>query len=255
MPPASPDVQTQATRLERLEGLRGMAWAYAVCHYMEAKPSTLSLKYSAPDSSLGRDDGPKRSSNLMHRYISGKGAPKRGARGKFGFDLVGTISADPRGALAEPSLDLRVFKMLHPDTSLQELRALLFELPEVVRPGLFAPALLCEHKHVAWRRHSLDEWVLPPEIAFQVTKAISMILDPGQPRSPLFFGLFETLVGLWAEARIMCDGERMEALLSLITKSHYLAFADETFPYIWWPFLAFLSFDGPDRPARATGLA
>lgn len=79
MPFAEPDVQTQGSRLERLNGLRGMAWAYAVCHYLGKTPSAISLEYSAAESSLGPTDGPKRSSNLMHRYISGKSAAVRGA--------------------------------------------------------------------------------------------------------------------------------------------------------------------------------
>jgi hypothetical protein len=53
----------------------------------------------------------------------------------------------------------------------------------------------------------------------------------------------------------MYDGARMHELLKLITSAQDLAYADETFPYILHPFLAFLSFDGPDRPARKkTGL-
>ncbi|MFM0735067.1 hypothetical protein PQQ52_31780 [Paraburkholderia sediminicola] len=187
LPFATPDIQTQPTRLERLNGLRGMAWAYAVCHYLRKKPSTISLEYSAADSSLGRADGLKRSSNLMQRYISGKSAPIRGPRGKFGFDLVGTISADSRGALAGPSLDLRVFKMLHPDTTLMELRALLFELPDVVRPALFDPDPLRENEHAAWRRHPLDECVLPPEIASQILRVRPVLWDPYQAEAPLVF--------------------------------------------------------------------
>lgn len=247
LPFAEPDVQTQETRLERLNGLRGMAWAYSACHYLWKKPTTISLQYSAPESSLGPADGPKRSSNLMHRYISGKGAPTRGPRGKFGFDLVGAISADPRGALAEPSLDLRVFRMLHPDTSLMELRALLFELPDAVRPGLFDTDPARETEHVAWLRHPLDECIMPPAISSQISRVLPGLWDPRNVEAPLVFGLFETLVGLWAEARLICDRQRMAALFWWIYRCADLVLADETFPYIFEPFLAFLSFDGPDR--------
>ena len=250
LPFAEPDVQTQATRLERLNGLRGMSWAYSACHYLWKKPTTISLQYSAADSSLGPADGPKRSSNLMHRYISGKSAPIRGPRGKFGFDLVGAISADPRGALADSSLDRRVFKMVHPDTSLMELRALLFELPEAVRPGLFDTDPARDNEHVAWRRHPLDEYVLPPAIADQLSRVLRELCDPRKVEAPMVFGLFETLVGLWAEARLVCDRVRMTELFWLIQRCQDLVFADETFPYVLQPFMAFLLFDGPDRPLK-----
>ncbi|MBB5409945.1 hypothetical protein HDG34_003898 [Paraburkholderia sp. HC6.4b] len=141
-----------------------------------------------------------------------------------------------------------MFKMLHPDTSLMELRALLFELPEVVRPGLFDSDPAREDEHVAWRRHPLDECVLPPAIASQISRVLPGLWDPRRVEAPLVFELFETLVGLWAEARLICDRTRMAALFWWIYRCTDLVLADETFPYIFQPFLAFLSFDGPDRP-------
>lgn len=250
LPFAAPDIQTQETRLARLNGLRGMAWAYSVCHYLWKKPTTISLQYSAPNSSLGRADGPKQSSNVMHRYISGKSAPVRGPRGKLGFDLVGAISAHPKGALAERSLDLRIFKMLHPDISLMELRALLFEIPEMSRLGLFDLDPARKDEHAAWRRHPFDDFVLPPALVEQLSRVYRDQCDPREIEAPLLFGLFETLVGLWAESRLVCDRDRMAKIFSIIKIFRDLVFADETFPYIVEPFLAFLRFDGPDRAPK-----
>lgn len=248
LPFARPDVQTQPTRLERLHGLKGMDFAYSTCHYLQKSPSAISLEFSAAASSLGKPDGPKRSSNLMHRYLAGKSAPKRGPRGKFRFDLVGAISAHPRGALVERSLSRRIYRMVDPDTSLLELRALLFELPDVVRAALFDMQPARKGKHAAWRRRPPNGCAVPPGLETLAVKASCAYWNPRDSAAPLVFALFETLVGLWAEARLMYDEARMAALLELITLTQDLVLADETFPYVLPPFLAFLSFDGPDRP-------
>jgi hypothetical protein len=41
LPLAKADVQTQSSRLERLNGLCGMAWGYAACHYLQKRPSAV----------------------------------------------------------------------------------------------------------------------------------------------------------------------------------------------------------------------
>jgi hypothetical protein len=248
LPVARADVQTQPTRLERLHGLKGMDFAYSTCHYLQKSPWAISIEFSAAASSLGKPDGPKRSSNRMHRYLAGKSAPKRGPRGKFRFDLVGAICAHPRGALVERSLNRRIYRMVDPDTSLRELRALLFELPDVVRVDLFDMHPARNRDHAAWRRLPPDGCAAPPGLVTLVVNASRQSWNPREAEAPLVFALFETLVGLWAEARLNFDGARMAALLELITLTQDLVLADETFPYVLPPFLAFLSFDGPDRP-------
>jgi hypothetical protein len=182
----------------------------------------------------------------MHYYILGKGAPVRGPRGKFGFDLVGAISADPRGALAEHWLDHRLWTMLHPDTTLRSLRELLYETPPLVRAALFDPDPARKGEHVAWRRYPLDDLALPEIIVEVASIACRLNWHPREPGPKYAFALFETLIGLWCEARLMYDGTRMHELLKLIMSAQDLAYADETFPYILQPFLALLSFNGPD---------
>lgn len=248
LPLAKPDVQTQGSRIERLNGLRGMAWAYATCHHLWKKPSAVSLEFSAPECSFGSSNGRKRSSNLMHYYIAGRGAPMPGARGKFGFDLVGAISSDPRGACAEKWLEHRLWKMLNPDITLRGLRELLYEMPLLVRQALFDMDPARESQHVAWRRRSLGDSAVPEIIEGIALVASGLVWHPREAGAENAFQLFEALVGLWCEARLLCDGARMRALLDLIIRTQGLALADETFVYVIAPFLAFLSFDGPDHP-------
>jgi hypothetical protein len=252
MLPARADVQTQLYRVERLNGLRGMVWAYAVCHFFHKSPTAISIDFAAPNASLGRPDGPKQSNKLMHYYILGKGAPVRGPRGKFGFDLVGAISADPRGALAEHWLDHRLLKMLALDTTLPVLRDLLYEVSGLWRALLFDLDPARDHEHVAWRRRPFDNSVLPEIIGSTVLQACLLNWHPREKCAKEAFGIFEMLIGLWCEARLMYDSVRMHELLKLILIAQDLAWADEIFPYILQPFLAFLSFDGPDQPPART---
>ncbi|MGF6724594.1 hypothetical protein P3T43_003962 [Paraburkholderia sp. GAS41] len=246
--PANYDVQTQTSRLERLNGLRGMAWAYATCHHLQKKPSAVSLEFSAPESSFGSSEDRKMSSNVMRGYIAGERAPTRGPRGKLGFDLVGAISADPRGARAEKWLTHRLWKMLHPATTLARLRELLYELHPFVRLVLFDSDPALKGKHVSWRRYRIDDSAVPRALEDLVLAACAIKWHPRGTAAADVFALFEALVGLWCEARLMCNGARMQALHALIIRTQDLALADETFLYIIDPFLAFLSFDGPDYP-------
>jgi hypothetical protein len=248
LPHARPDVQTQTSRLERLNGLRGMAWAYATCHYLQKKPSAVSLEFSAPGSSFGSPDGRKRSSNLMHYYISGRGAPRRGRRGKYGFDLVAAISADPRGAHAEKWLEHRLWKMLHPEITLRGLRELLYEMPPYVRSLLFDMDHARESEPVSWRRFPLGNSAIPQALEEVALIGSGLNWHPREPGAENVFALFEALVGLWCEARLLYDGARVRELQALIIRTQSLAYADETFVYIIAPFLAFLSFTGPDHP-------
>ncbi|WP_429260563.1 hypothetical protein [Paraburkholderia sp. GAS334] len=189
----------------------------------------------------------------MHYYIAGRGAPKRGPRGKFGFDLVGAISADPKGARAEKWLEHRLWKMLHPNITLRSLRELLYEMQPLVRSPLFDLDPARESQHVSWRRHPLGNSAVPEIIEGVALLHSGAGWHPREPGAKDAFGLFEALVGLWCEARLQCDGARMQALLDLTIRTQNLAYADETFVYIIAPFLAFLSFDGPDHPLGKGG--
>ena len=186
----------------------------------------------------------------MREYIKGKRAPIRGPRGKNHFDLVGAISADSRGALAEHSLNRPMYTMLDPGTSILKLREVLFGLHDVVRETLFdADPEGKEDGPIAWRRIRLSDCVLPPKLQILIGEAHRVHLDPRREDAKMVFALFEALVGLWAEARLIYDRERMDELNELITLHQNLVLADETFAYILLPFLAFLSFDGPDYPS------
>jgi len=245
--PAKADVQTQPTRQARLRGLKGMDFAYSACHYLQKSASELSLQFSAAESSTGKSDGKKRSSNRMYRYLRGESAPKRGPQGKHHYDLVGAISAHPRGALIERTLERRIYKMLDPGTSLDALSGLLSGLPDPLPAALFDMQLAPKGKSMAWRRRPLNGCAVSPAIETLAVLTSRAIWNPRDASASFVFALFETLVGLWAEARLKYEAPRMAEILELITLTQNLVLADETFRYVLPPFLAFLSFDGPDR--------
>lgn len=128
--PADKYILKQKTMSGRLNGLKGMAWAYALCHHTGLSGSTASKKFSSA-SSLNLDvDGNPVITNHIYRYLRGETAPKPGPRGKHGFDLVSTVDRDPLGRLATPWLTHPIWGILSPDMTLQGIRKYLSEMPE-----------------------------------------------------------------------------------------------------------------------------
>jgi hypothetical protein len=138
--------------------------------------------------------------------------------------------------------------MLDPGISILKLRELLFELPDAVRATLFDMDPTRKDKHVSWRRRPLGDSALPPELGPLLLKLSRVPWHPEVPEAKLVFSVFEALVGLWAEARLICDGARMAEIYKVIILTQDLVLADETFRYVLPPFLTFLTFDGPDFP-------
>lgn len=129
--PADKFVLKQRSMLGRLDGLRGMTWAYAVLYHTGLTASTASKKFTPSDHPLPVDkNGNTAISNIMYQYLNGKRSPKIGPRGKLGFDLVGEIDKDPDGRLASPWLSHFMWEILHPDITLSKIRVILFSMPD-----------------------------------------------------------------------------------------------------------------------------
>lgn len=137
--PADRFILKQRTMLGRLDGLRGMTWAYAVLYHTGLSASTASKKFTPSHHPLPIDkNGNTVISNIMYQYLNGKRSPIIGPRGKLGFDLVGEINKDPLGSLATPWLTHPLWNILHPDLDLRKIREFLFDMPENVKNLAFA---------------------------------------------------------------------------------------------------------------------
>lgn len=115
---------------KRLEGLRGMAWAYGVLHHTGYSASGASKRFSPPVES----EQDQANSKIMYQYLRGDRAPTRGARGKYGFDLVAAVDKHPQGKLATKWLDHPLWLIFDPKTKGDELEPFLEE-------DFFPPAL------------------------------------------------------------------------------------------------------------------
>ncbi len=86
--PAAADQLKQPDLAGRIDGLRGMTWAYAILHHTGYSASGASKRFSPPIEL----DGEQPNSKLMYQYLRGERAPIRGPRGKYGFDLVEAVN-------------------------------------------------------------------------------------------------------------------------------------------------------------------
>lgn len=99
----------------RLDGLRGMAWAYSVLHHTGLSASKASLVFSS------RANPDAATSNIMYQYLRGDRAPTQGGRGKFGFDLVKEVDSDPDGSNATPWLSHPFWEIFAEEISMDQL--------------------------------------------------------------------------------------------------------------------------------------
>lgn len=120
----------------RLDGLRGMAWAYAVLSATGLSGSAASKVFSGPVPIKLNPAGRPILSNIFYKYLRGERAPIPGPRGKHGFDLVGLVAAHPTAAEANGWLTHRLFQVLEPDAKIEWLADLLEEASEPIRAGL-----------------------------------------------------------------------------------------------------------------------
>lgn len=128
--PAVKFVLKQKTQVGRLEGLRGMAWAYAVLHHTGLSASTASKKFSSKIQP-GTDN--RKSlviNNHMYKFLKGERAPINAPTGKYKFNLVEAVDKDPLGHLATKWLTLPLWDILHPLVTIQEIRKYLGGLPK-----------------------------------------------------------------------------------------------------------------------------
>lgn len=121
--PASADQLRQPTLAARIDGLRGMAWAYAVLLHTGYSASGASKRFSATPAG----DVELSNSKLMYQYLRGDRAPTRGPRGRYGFDLVAAVDSHHTGRNATPWLDHPIWKIFGENISSRELEPFLDE--------------------------------------------------------------------------------------------------------------------------------
>lgn len=130
--PAHADKLQQRLLVDRLDGLRGMAWSYATLYHSGLSPSKASLIFNDYPSGRLKAGEDKQSSNIMYQYLRGERSPTPGNRGKRNFDLVGEVDRDAKGQFATPWLTHPIFEVFQPDVTQKRLLELFAELDDEV---------------------------------------------------------------------------------------------------------------------------
>jgi hypothetical protein len=89
--PAKASLLKHKTLAARINGLRGMSWAYAVLRISRMNASEASRFFVSR-----KADQPK-NSKVLYIYLRGVRAPIAGPRGNDGLDLVGAVDSYPGG--------------------------------------------------------------------------------------------------------------------------------------------------------------
>lgn len=119
--PAGANQLKQSVLADRIEGLRGMAWAYAVLFHTGYTASGASKRFSATPAG----EVELSNSKLMYQYLRGDRAPTRGPRGRYGFDLVAAVDSHHTGRYATRWLDHPIWTIFNTNTGGQELEPFL----------------------------------------------------------------------------------------------------------------------------------
>ena len=98
--PASSDALKQVRLVDRLHGLAGMAWAYAVLHYSGMTARAASIYFTPPEHLKVDKKGGPVSSGIIQKYLNGSHKPRTGPRGKNQVDLYGLVAQESYGAKA-----------------------------------------------------------------------------------------------------------------------------------------------------------
>jgi len=102
---------------DRLRGMRGMAWAYAVLYHTGLTAYGASKRFTHPSRARLNAAGNVVVSNNFYQYLRGDRGPDAGPRGKNRFDLGAAVSRDPRSRAAAFWLDHDLFKVFSPDVA------------------------------------------------------------------------------------------------------------------------------------------
>ena len=113
-----------------------MSWAYGVLLHTGYTASGASKRFSPPLVE-GREQS---NSKLMYQYLRGDRAPTRGARGRYGFDLVATVDSHPHGQMATRWIDHPLWMIFDENTTGRELEQF---LGEDVYPPLLTEFSVC----------------------------------------------------------------------------------------------------------------
>ncbi len=132
-PPVGYTALTQSTLEKRLEGLRGMAWAYAALYYTNLSAAKASIVFCHHHKAASTKTGDPGNSNIFYQYLRGNRAPKIGPRGKNGFDLVSAVGADPQGQHATVWLRHPFIQAFERHSDFDFIRIRAFRVPEYIK--------------------------------------------------------------------------------------------------------------------------
>lgn len=154
--PALPDVLGKMHLADRLDGLAGMAWAYAVLHYSGMTARAAGIYFTPPEYLITDKAGYTADSGIFNHYLKGLRKPIAGSRGKNGVDLVAAVLQEPYGRRANAWLDHPLWRIFARNVSREYLAIFVAEgnIPLHIVPYLF----------------STDFSGIPEELAPRITK-------------------------------------------------------------------------------------
>ncbi len=115
---AKPDALGQKKHLsDRLGGLAGMAWAFAVLHESGMTPRAAGIYFTPPENLKKDKNGDPVDAGVFRHYLSGERKPIAGPRGKYGVDLVAAVGKEIYGKVANSWLDHPLLKIFARDVS------------------------------------------------------------------------------------------------------------------------------------------
>lgn len=137
--PAASDALGTMHLADRLDGLAGMAWAYAVLHYSGMSARAAGIHFTPPEHLITDRAGHTADSGLFNHYLRGQRKPIAGARGKNGVDLVAAVGQETYGRRANVWLDHPLWRIFARSVSQEGLAIFLGEgnIPLQIVPYLF----------------------------------------------------------------------------------------------------------------------
>lgn len=115
--PAAPGVLGKKRLMDRLDGLAGMAWAYAVLHYSGMTARAAGIHFTPSEYLITDKAGHSADSGIFNQYLKGQRKPVAGPRGKNGVDLVAAVGQKTYGIRANSWLDHPLWKIFARDAS------------------------------------------------------------------------------------------------------------------------------------------
>jgi hypothetical protein len=218
--PADADQLKQPRLADRIEGLRGMAWAYALLLHTGYTASSASKRFSSTSAPRVESNNSK----LIYQYLRGDRAPTPGPRGRYKFDLVAAVNSHHTGHHATRWLYHPLWIIFNEDIDCHRLEKFLDE--DALAPD-FARYIFRE-EIPADAAETLDFSNAPEPFKFEgyillcaMIRAANLSGHYTQSRRPVHFSLLEYLTP---------HAARIEPVFGMIQKPFLQMIRDFHFP-------------------------